>query len=147
MQLTVQMANYEMDQVILDLGSDANFLPKKMWQWMGEPKLEWSTIQLCMDNQQNIIPLGRLSKIMVDIVGVKVHVNFEVIQIVDDADPYPALLGLDWAIDMGGIINLKKRSMVFENEGTRVIVPLDLAGGEKYTKPVREEEDVDHIYN
>ena len=41
-----------------------------------------------------------------------------------DSDPYPAFLGLDWAIDMGGIINLKKRSMVFENGGVRVIFPL-----------------------
>ena len=80
---------------------------------MGEPKLEWSTIQLCMANQQKVIPLGRLSKIVVDIAGVKVQADFEVIQIVEDADPYPALLGLDWVIYMGGIINLKKQSMVF----------------------------------
>ena len=97
---------------------------------MGEPKLEWSNIQLCMENQQKIIPLGRFSKITVDIAGVKARVKFEVIEIVEYADPYPALLGLDWAIDMGSIINLKKRSMVFENNGTRVIVPLDLTEGE-----------------
>ena len=97
---------------------------------MGKPKLEWSTIQLCMENQKKIIPLGRLSKIMVDIARVKAQVDFEVIEIVEDANPYPVLLGLDWAIDMGGIINLKKRRMVFENNGTRVIVPLDLVEGE-----------------
>ena len=57
--------------------------------------MEWSNIQLHMDNQQKIIPLGRLSKIMVDIIGVKVQADFEVIQIVEDADPYPTLLGLD----------------------------------------------------
>ena len=51
---------------------------------------------------------------MVDIAGVKVRADFEVIQIVEDVNPYPALLGLHWTIDMGGIINLKKRSMVFE---------------------------------
>ena len=75
---------------------------------MGEPKLEWSTIQLRMANQHKIIPLGRLSKMVIDIAGVKVRAEFEVIQIVEDVDPYLALLGLDWAIDMGGIINLKK---------------------------------------
>ena len=74
---------------------------------MGEPKLEWSTIQLRMANQQKIIPLGRLPKVMVDIVGVKVLVDFEVIEIVEDADPYPALLGLDWAIDMG-VLSISK---------------------------------------
>ena len=79
MQLTTQIDDYEMDQDILDLGSDGNVLPKHTWQKMGEPKLEWSIIQLHMANKQKIIPLGRLSKIMVDIVGVKVQADFEVI--------------------------------------------------------------------
>ena len=81
-----------------------------------------------------------------DITGVKSQANFEVIEIVEDVDPYPTLVGLDWAINMGGIINLKKRSMVFENNGTRVIVPLYPTEGKQYTEPVRNEEDVDHIY-
>ena len=123
----------------MDLGSDANVLSKKTWKRIREPNLEWSTIQLCMENQQKIIPLGRLSKITVDIAGVKARADFEVIEIVEDVVPYPALLGLDWAIDMGGIINLKKRSMVFENDDTRVIVPLDPAEGERYIEPVRDE--------
>ena len=83
---------------------------------------------------------------MVYITEVKVWADFEVIQIVEDADPYSTLLGLDWAIDMGGIINLKNRSMVFENNGTRVIVPLDPMEGEWYTKLVREEDEVDQIF-
>lgn len=90
--------------------------------------------------------MGRLIRVVADIAGVKVLADFEVIRIVDDVDPYPTLLGLDWAIDMGGIINIKRRSMIFENGGTRVIVPLDLAEGERYTKSIREEEDTDHIY-
>ena len=53
---------------------------------MGEPKLEWSTIQLLMENQQKIIPLGRLPKIMVDIARVTIQAKFEVIKIVEDAD-------------------------------------------------------------
>lgn len=34
MRLTAQIGEYEMDQVILDLGSDANVIPKKMWEPM-----------------------------------------------------------------------------------------------------------------
>ena len=113
---------------------------------MGEPKLEWSTIQLCMANQQKIIPLGRLPKVMVDIVGVKAQAEFEVIEIMEDADPYLAILGIDWAIDVGGVINLKKGSMVFENNGTCVIVPLDLTEGAQYTEPAHDGEEIDHIY-
>ena len=79
---------------------------------------------------------------VVNIEGVK----FEVIQIVDDTDPYPVLLGLDWAIDMDDIINLKRIRMEFENNGTRVIIPLDPAKGERYTEPVHVDDDIDHIY-
>ena len=125
--MTVQIGDYEMSQVILDLGTDANILPKQTWQKMGEPKLEWSTIQLCMANKQKIIPLGRLLQVVVDIAGVKVCAEFEVIKILDDVDPYPMLLGLDWATHMGGIINMKHISMIFENNRTWVTVPLDPA--------------------
>lgn len=33
--ITMKIGDYEMDQVILDLAFDANFLPKKTWQNMG----------------------------------------------------------------------------------------------------------------
>ena len=36
--------------------------------------------------------------------------------------------------------------MIFENNSTRVIVPLDLAEDMRYTKPAYEEEELDHIY-
>lgn len=39
MRFTSQIGYYEMDQVILDLGSDANVLPKKTWERMGRPTL------------------------------------------------------------------------------------------------------------
>jgi len=46
MRLTAQIGEYEMDQVILDLGLDVNVLPKKTWEHMGRPMLQWSPIQL-----------------------------------------------------------------------------------------------------
>lgn len=39
MRLTAQIGDYEMDQVILDLGSNANVLPKQTWERMGRPAL------------------------------------------------------------------------------------------------------------
>lgn len=39
-------------------------------------------------------------------------VVFEVKEIVDDNNPYPALLGIDWATNMNRVINLKKRNMI-----------------------------------
>lgn len=38
-RLIVQIGEYEMDQVILDLGSDVNVLPKQTWECMGRPTL------------------------------------------------------------------------------------------------------------
>ena len=68
---------------------------------------------------------------------------FEVIEIVDDSCPYLELLGIDWAFDNLIVIDLKKRRMTFEGDGLRVIAPLDLDEGHKYTEPIREE---DHAY-
>lgn len=39
MRLTAQIGEYEMDQVILDLGSDVNILPKQTWECMDKPAL------------------------------------------------------------------------------------------------------------
>ena len=46
MRLTMQTGEYEMDQVILDLGSNMNVLPKKTWECMSRPTLKWSPIHL-----------------------------------------------------------------------------------------------------
>ena len=76
---------------------------------MGKPTLEWSPIQLRLANQQKIVPLGRFPNVPVDIDGVCTVADFEVIEIIDDSNPYPALLGIEWALDNDAVINLKKR--------------------------------------
>ena len=73
---------------------------------------------------------------MVDIDGASVVEEFEVIEIIDGSNPYPALLGIYWAIDMNGLINLKKRTISLERKCLRVIVPLDPTKGACYTELV-----------
>lgn len=71
------------------------------------------------------------------------------IGIVYDSNPYPTLLGIDWAMDMNGVINLKRRKMTFEKKSLRVIVPLDTAEGVCYIEPIRNEDsdnELDCIY-
>jgi hypothetical protein len=114
-----------MDGVMLDLGSDVNIFPKKYWEVMGKPKLVWSPIQLWLANQYKIYPIGRLEQVEVNIEGVKTKVDFEVIEIMDESDPYPALLGIDWAFDNNVVLNLKKRQMSFETDTLHVVTPLD----------------------
>ena len=59
-----------MTDIILDMGSKVNVLTKQTWAQMGDPKLEWSPIQLRLSNQQKIVPLGRFPSVPVDIDGV-----------------------------------------------------------------------------
>lgn len=149
MRLTTQIDEYEMDQVILDLGSDMNIVPKQTWEHKGRPTLQWSPIQLCMANQQMVIPLGRLQGITMDIEGASALADFEVIEIVDDNNPYLALLGIDWATHMNGMINLKKRKMIFEKKSLHIVVPLDSAKESRYVEPVHDyesDDDLDYIY-
>lgn len=42
MRLTMKIGDYEMDQVILDLGSNVNVFPKKTWERMGRRGLRFT---------------------------------------------------------------------------------------------------------
>jgi len=85
---------------------------------------------------KKIIPMDSLQGVTVDIKGASALKDFEVIDIVDDSNTYPGLLGIYWATGMNGVINLKKRKMIFENKSLCVVVPLDPTEGPCYTEPV-----------
>ena len=68
------------------------------------------------------MPLGIFPSVPVDIDGVSTLADIEFIEIIDDSNPYPALLGIEWAIDNAAVINLKKRQMTFEGQYLRVTV-------------------------
>ena len=134
-----------MDEVVLDLGSEVNVMTKQTWEIMAKLKLAISPIQLRLANQQRVIPLGRLSSVPMDLDGVHSLADFEVIEIIDDITPYPALLGIDWAFENQAIINLKKKTMSFKGNGIRVIGPLDPALGLRYTELITTEEEACNI--
>ena len=92
---------------------------------MGKPTLEWSPIQLRLANQVKVLPIGRLSQVQVDIEGLRTFTDFKVINIVDNTNPYPALLGIDWEMENQTIINFKRRTLSFEDDEMRVVAPLD----------------------
>ena len=46
MRITAHVGEFEMDEVILDLGSEVNVLTKQTWKQMGSPKLVRSPIHL-----------------------------------------------------------------------------------------------------
>jgi hypothetical protein len=76
-----------MGNIILDLGSDVNILPKKTWEAMGEPTLGYSPIQLKLENHHRVIPIGRLKNIIVDLDGVRTTTDFEVMDMVHESIP------------------------------------------------------------
>ena len=80
-----------------------------------------------------------MSQVPVNIDGLRTFVDFEVINIVDDTNPYPMLLGIDWAIDNHTIINFKKRILSFKDEEMRVVSPIDPFEGQRYVDPVHNE--------
>ena len=107
--MNTQIGDYDMDYIILDLGSDVNILTRQTWESMGKTYLDWSPIHPHLANQEKVLPIGRLSNVIVDVEGLRTYADFEVINIVDDTNPYPALLGIDWAIANQTIINFRKK--------------------------------------
>jgi hypothetical protein len=107
--LNAQNGEYDIDYEVLDLESEVNVMTKQTWELMGKPKLIYYPIRLRMANQQVVSLLVILEHIPVDIDEVRTFADFEVIEIVDDSCPYPALLGNDWAFNNSTVVDLKKR--------------------------------------
>ena len=89
LRMTAQIGDYDMDYIILDLGSDVNILTWQTWESMGKPRLDLSHVQLQLANQERVLLIGQLSQVHVDIEGLHTFLDFEVIKIVDDMNPYP----------------------------------------------------------
>ena len=81
-----------------------------------------------------------------DIEGLHTFADFEVINIVDDTNPYPALL----AMGNQTIINFKRRILSFEDDDMRVFASLNPLEGQRYVELVFNEGQgghLDNIYN
>jgi hypothetical protein len=145
-KFNAQIREYDVDNVILDLGSDVNVLPKQSWEMMGEPELVWSPIHLMLANQHEIVPIGRLKGVLMNIDGVHIMANFDFIEIVDESQPYPSLMGLEWDFNNHAIIELKMREMIFEFGNLKVTAPLDPSEGKRYIELARGN-DIEKLYN
>ena len=75
----------------------------------------------------------------VEVEGLRTYANFEVVDIVDDTNPYPALLGIDWEIENETIINFKKQILSFEYYKLRAVAQVDQLKGKRYVEPVNSE--------
>ena len=147
--MNIQIGDYEVDLVILDLGSDVNILTKHMWENMGQLTLGWSPMQLRLANQVKVKPIGRVYNLVLDVEGMRTHADFDIIEVVNGEGSYPTLLGVGWANDSMTVINFKKRMMTFENQNIWFIVPMDPDEGQRYIEPVKDEvvRGWDHAYN
>ena len=71
-----------------------------------------------------------------EVEGIRTYIDFEVIEIFNDINPYPTLLGINRAIENQTILNFKKRILSFKDSYMRVVAPLDLLERQRYVKPV-----------
>ena len=106
--MNIQIKDYEVDSIILDVRSDVNILTRKPFQLMGKPTLGWLPVQLRLANQAKVHPIGCISNLVVDIEGMRMHADFDVIEIVEDGGSYPTLLGIGWANYSMAVINFNK---------------------------------------
>ena len=63
LRLNANIGDFNMGYIILDLGHEFNVMPKKTLEAMGEPQLGYSPIQLKLENQHRVVPIGRLKGI------------------------------------------------------------------------------------
>ena len=68
--LNANIRDFNMGDITLDLGYEVNVLPNKTWKCMGDPTLVYSHVQLKLENQHRVLPIGRLKGVIVDLDGV-----------------------------------------------------------------------------
>jgi hypothetical protein len=51
LHLNAQIGEYDIDYVVLNLGSEVNVMTKKTWELIGKPRMIYSPIRLRMANQ------------------------------------------------------------------------------------------------
>ena len=137
--MNIQIGDYEIDSLIMGLGSNVNILTKQTWQLMGNPTLGWSPVQLRLANHAKVHPIGCVSNLVVNVKGMKTYADFNIIEVIDGRGSYPALLGIGWANDSMVVINFKKWDMTFNNQDIKVIAPMDPQEGRWYIEPVKDE--------
>ena len=92
MTMNVQIGDYDVDSVILDLGSDVNILTNNTWNNMGKPQLAWSPLQVRLANQAKVSPIGKIPRLMEEVKGMNTYMDFSVIEIVNEGSSYLVLL-------------------------------------------------------
>ena len=115
-----------------------NNLTRHTWESMGKPRLVWYHFQLVLAIQSKVLSISQLTQVPIEI-GLKTYAEFEVIDIVDDTNPYPTLMGIDYEIDNQTTINFKKWILKFEDSKLRVVAPIDPLEGQRYIKKVNSE--------
>ena len=60
-----------------------------------------------------------------EVEGLRTYAEFKFIDIVDDTNPYIALLGIDWEIENQTIIKFNKRILSFKYSEIRVVALID----------------------
>jgi hypothetical protein len=84
-----------------------------------------------------------MEDVEVNVAGIKMTIDFKVIEIMGDKDPYLYLLGIDWVYDNYVVIDLRRDTMMFEADGYKVVQPLDSYLGPIYTKLVGHNTDLE----
>jgi hypothetical protein len=79
LRLNANIEDFNMGDMILDLGFELNVLLKNTWKCMGDPTLGYSPVQLKLENKHRVLPIGRLKGVAVDLDGVHTKANLEVI--------------------------------------------------------------------
>ena len=80
-----------------------------------------------------------MTQVPFEVEGLRMYVDFEVIDIVDDKNMYPTLFEMEWVIDSHTIINFKKIILTFEDSELRVVAPIHPLEGQRYIEQVNGE--------
>ena len=149
MRMNFQIRDYEVNLVILDLGSSLNGFTTQTWKKMGSAMLRWSHVQLWLANKDTVTTIMRVSHLDVEVESMKTYIDFDVNEFADGGGSYVALLAIGWANGSMEGMNFKKHIMTFANQDIKCIAPMDPNQGWRYIDPAKDEvvRGWDHAYH
>ncbi|KAF8083350.1 hypothetical protein N665_0579s0001 [Sinapis alba] len=113
------IAGFEFNESLCDSGSSVNIMSKAVAEKLGIDRIQPSKMTLAFANSSTTTPYGTIYELPVQVRGCLVHVDFQIVEMVEDS-VIPLVLGRPFMATVGAIIDLPNKRVSFINIDKKV---------------------------
>ncbi|KAF8080322.1 hypothetical protein N665_0956s0003 [Sinapis alba] len=113
------ISGFEFKESLCDSGSSVNIMSKAIAEKLGIDRIQPSKMTLAFANSSTTTPYGTIYELPVQVRGCLVHVDFQIVEMVEDS-VIPLVLGRPFMATVGAIIDLPNKRVSFVNIDKKV---------------------------